>query len=277
MLSNYIILLKKTFSFLYINGIILTSMKSKYLFVSLILVFVLTTFSYAFTFAVIGDRAGRPMSGVFEKNLQEVLKTKPDFIIQLGDILNDSSNSEYEFVKNLLKDVKIPIYFVPGNHDLMGDPKGEKYQKFTGRPLYYYFDYENARFIILNNASGGIGKEQKKWLIEVLESTDRKYKFVFMHQPLISPGFFFLFHKINPIESNELMKIFEEYKVNYVFSGHIHMYYKKVINGTTYIISGIGGSTPYVSPEDTYGKPHFILVDVKENKIEDKMIIVPIN
>ncbi|MFN3698964.1 MAG: metallophosphoesterase family protein, partial [Dictyoglomus sp.] len=185
------------------------------------------TVSYGFTFAVIGDRAGRPVKGIFERNLSEIIGRRPDFIIQLGDVLVDSSDKEYEYVKELLKNIPMPIYIVPGNHDLMGDPQGEKFKKFTRRELYYYFYYGNSLFIVLNNSSGRIGKGQMRWLVKLLEDNRAKYKFVFMHQPVISPGFFFLFHKADPIESKELMRIFEKYKVNYVFSGHIHMYYRK--------------------------------------------------
>lgn len=231
------------------------------------------TLSYGFVFAVVGDRAGRPVKGVFEQNIKEIIKRKPDFIVQLGDILVDSSDEEYRYVSDLLKDLYIPIFIVPGNHDLMGDPKGEKFQKFTGRPLYYYFDCENSRFIILNNSSGKIGKTQMEWLVNVLENSKGiKYKFVFMHQPVISPSFFFLFHKADPIESKELMKIFEKYKVNYVFSGHIHMYYRKEINDVVYIISGIGGARPYVSSDLDEGKPHFILLNVTDKGIKEEFI-----
>lgn len=231
------------------------------------------TISYGFVFAVIGDRAGRPVKGVFEQNLKEIVKRKPDFIIQLGDILVNSSDEEYRYLNNLLRDISIPILIVPGNHDLLGDPKGEKFQKYTGRPLYYYFDYEDSRFIILNNSSGKIGKFQMQWLIDVLEKSDNlKYKFVFMHQPIISPSFFFLFHKADPIESKELMKIFERYKVNYVFSGHIHMYYRKEINGVVYIISGIGGARPYVSSDLDEGKPHFIILNVSDKGIKEEVV-----
>lgn len=248
--------------------------RARFILCILIFIYILFSISYSFNFAVIGDRAGRPMKGVFEKNLYEIMKTDAKFIIQLGDILEESNKEQYEYVANLLKNIKIPIYFVPGNHDLKGDLEGRKFQEFTGKALYYYFDYENARFIILNNSSGRIGKEQMKWLIDVLENTKTKYKFVFMHQPIIAPSFFFLFHKADPIESKKLIAIFEKYKVNYVFSGHIHMYYKRIVNGVTYIISGIGGATPYVSSESDAGKPHFILIDVSENGIIDKKIII---
>ncbi|MGB9767574.1 metallophosphoesterase family protein [Dictyoglomus sp.] len=227
---------------------------------------------YAFTFAVIGDRAGRPVFGVFERNLSEVVKRKPDFIVQLGDILVESSDEEYRYVGSILKNVSVPFYIVPGNHDLYKDPKGARFQSFTKRPLYYYFDYENARFIILNNASGSLGKVQLEWLIEVLKGTNKKYKFVFMHQPVISPSWFFLFHKADPVESKILMKLFEEYHVNYVFSGHIHMYYRKEINGVVYIISGIGGARPYISSDLDEGKPHFILIKVSDEGINEEVV-----
>ncbi len=238
----------------------------------ILLIIGLCSFAYGFTFAVIGDRAGRPVPGVFERNLSEILKRKPDFIIQLGDILVEGTEKEYKYIGELLRNVNIPFYIVPGNHDLYNDSRPQKSQKFTGRPLYYYFDYENARFIILNNSSGILGKTQLEWLTNVLKENDKKYKFVFMHQPVISPGLFFLLHKADPVESKMLMKLFEEYKVNYVFSGHIHMYYRKEINGVVYIISGIGGARPYVSSDLDEGKPHFVLMEVTDKGIKEEVV-----
>lgn len=68
------------------------------------------------------------------------------------------------------------------------------------------------------------------------------------------------------------MKIFEKYKVNYVFSGHIHMYYRKEINGVVYIISGIGGARPYVSSDLDEGKPHFIILNVSDKGIKEEVV-----
>ncbi|PMQ01176.1 MAG: hypothetical protein CBR30_07385 [Dictyoglomus sp. NZ13-RE01] len=233
----------------------------------------LITYAYSFEFAVLGDsraEGGAPL--VFESLLEKISKTNAEFIIHLGDFLNNSDPKEYEFLKRQISKTKLPIYFVPGNHDIKGDMAVKAFKDFTGKPLYYYFDYKNARFIILNNAFGKLGEEQINWLIEVLRSAKGKYKFVFMHQPVIAPNFFLSFHKADPSESKRLMKIFEEEKVNYVFAGHIHMYYRKVINKVVYIISGVAGASPYVSPETINGKPHFILIKVTDDGIEDKMI-----
>jgi len=76
--------------------------------------------------------------------------------------------------------------------------------------LYYYFDYENARFIILNNAFGKLGEEQINWLIEVLKSAKGKYIFVFWHQPAITPNFLLFFHKADPFESKRLEKFLKK-------------------------------------------------------------------
>lgn len=239
------------------------------------LILFLLSLSYSFEFAVLGDsraEGGAPL--VFEGLLEKISKTNAEFIIHLGDFLNESNPKEYEYLKRQLRKTNLPIYFVPGNHDIRGESAIKAFQEFTGKPLYYYFDYENARFIILNNAFGKLGEEQINWLIEVLKSAKGKYKFVFMHQPVVAPNFFLFFHKADPFESKRLIRIFEEEKVNYVFAGHIHMYYRKVINGVVYIISGIAGAFPHVSSETDSGKPHFVLVKVTEKGIEDKMILL---
>jgi predicted MPP superfamily phosphohydrolase len=148
---------------------------------------------------------------------RKISKTNTEFIIHLGDFLNKSNPKEYEYLKKQLRKTNLPIYFVAGNHDIRGESAIKAFQEFTGKPLYYYFDYENARFIILNNAFVKSGEEQINWLIEVLKSAKGKYKFVFWHQPLITLYFLLFFHKENPFESKRLIKIFEEEKLNYIF------------------------------------------------------------
>ena len=68
-------------------------------------------------------------------------------------------------------------------------------------------------------------------------------------QKIPSPGFLSI--TISPTRSwgagnaGYLAGLFEKYKVNAVFSGHLHNYQRRVINGITYIITAGGGAPLY--------------------------------
>jgi hypothetical protein len=66
----------------------------------------------------------------------------------------------------------------------------------------------------------------------------------------------------------------EHYGVDYVLSGHIHCYFREVINGVTYIIcGGAGGGLKCAD-----GFYHYVRVSVKEDgRIEDSVVKVKKN
>jgi len=62
----------------------------------------------------------------------------------------------------------------------------------------------------------------------------------------------------------------EKYRVAYVCSGHIHCYFKEVINGVTYIVAPPAGGTPRCSPL-SYG---YIRITVNKKGIKDSVVTV---
>ena len=62
----------------------------------------------------------------------------------------------------------------------------------------------------------------------------------------------------------------EAFGVDYVFSGHIHCYFRKVINGVTYIVAPPAGGTPRCS-SPSYG---YIHVTVNGEEIKDSVVTV---
>ncbi|PMQ01184.1 MAG: hypothetical protein CBR30_07430 [Dictyoglomus sp. NZ13-RE01] len=250
----------------------------KFILIIFIFCLIFTSYSYAFEFAVIGDSEGYDgIPSITALLLNKIYSTSANFIIHLGDFINSWEGNELELVKKQFSSSPIPIYFVPGNNDISKDG-GKNFKDFTGRPLYYYFDFENARFIILNNALGRLGEEQINWLKEVLSSSGDKVKFVFMHRPLVLPPILEFFRRFYPYlghdlkETKILMDLFEREKVKYVFSGHIHLYFRKRVGNVTYIISGSGGSIPHTSIYEA-GNPHFILIEVNDKIIDKKITL----
>lgn len=55
----------------------------------------------------------------FKQTLELALKTEgtPDVVLLTGDISMDETAASYDRVKEIIRDVDAPIYFLPGNHD----------------------------------------------------------------------------------------------------------------------------------------------------------------
>jgi predicted MPP superfamily phosphohydrolase len=108
-----------------------------------------------FRFAVIGDRTGQHRAGVFEDALRKVNQLRPDFVINIGDLIEGNSedlsqiDAEWKEVEDATADLDMPFFYVPGNHDLTNDVQLKEWRRRFGAD-YYSFIYKNALFLVLN-------------------------------------------------------------------------------------------------------------------------------
>lgn len=93
-----------------------------------------------FHFAVLGDRTGTADQEAFEIVVWEIDQLKPEFIVTVGDLIEDC-NSEEDWMEPLstLEQLSCPIYFTPGNHDIVDQSSAKLWYKMTGSPPYYSF------------------------------------------------------------------------------------------------------------------------------------------
>lgn len=82
------------------------------------------------------------------------LEPAPTFAVALGDLV-DNTLSLYPRYARVMEQLEIPVFYVPGNHDLNFDAPTdayslETYQKFFGPP-YYSFDYGQVHFVVLDS------------------------------------------------------------------------------------------------------------------------------
>ncbi|MFY4775788.1 metallophosphoesterase family protein [Metabacillus sp. RGM 3146] len=95
-----------------------------------------------------------------QKTIREVNLQKPDFVVLTGDLMFGQMNPkeyqyEYEEVYRMLKQLNVPVYIVPGNHDGYAQDAtltdGLKYWHNYFGPQYFSFDYgPYAHFVGLN-------------------------------------------------------------------------------------------------------------------------------
>jgi len=106
-------------------------------------------------FAVIGDRTGLARPGVFEQAVKQVDWLQPEFLINVGDLIEgytgDPAELEREWapIQRSVEDLRIPFVYVAGNHDLGNAAMLKLWKERRGQP-YYHFVYKDVLFLVLD-------------------------------------------------------------------------------------------------------------------------------
>jgi 3',5'-cyclic AMP phosphodiesterase CpdA len=194
-----------------------------------------------FRFSILGDRTGDAEPQVYESVWRDVSALHPDFVINVGDTIqggNDATaESEWRALRPLWDRSKLPQFFTPGNHDIWSDISRRIYEKETGHPAFYGFNYQDAHFTVLDNSqTENLSSQQMEFLERDLQQNKaRDPKFVLFHKPFwLIPIKFqssqFPFHQL-----------IQRYGVRYVISGHGHQYVRGVQDGIVYLEAGSSG------------------------------------
>lgn len=244
------------------------------------------------TFLVYGDsRIQRIERRMLAEKIMESFRNQFEFTIHTGDIVEDGTDqnrwNNYFVDTEVLNAYKQGIY-VEGNHEY-GHLDTKMYENLlmygTQNNRYYYFNYGEIGFIILNsNDYTTTNDDQTNWLNDTLIQISQKntFTFAFLHHPL-------LHSKSNPYHREHWRPLFDKYNVSFIFCGHNHHYERSypIINSTTleydnserynytnlndsiYIVTGGAGAPLYDVNNNIFIAEkekafHFLLVDVKK-------------
>ncbi len=72
---------------------------------------------------------------------------RPDAVILSGDI--GENPQAWDEAKSILKKLKSPLYYVPGNHDVHSNDV-DRYRKVFGKD-YYDFEIKNVKFVVIDS------------------------------------------------------------------------------------------------------------------------------
>ena len=132
--------------------------------------------------------------------VQHILKldTHADCVLLTGDLTEDGTSAAYAHLRELMSPLDVPIYAIPGNHDLrepmraaFGDcawmPKG------VGDPVCYSFDIGPMRICALDTlvegeAGGALGADQLTQLDACLSTGNDRPAIVMLHHPPVKSG-----------------------------------------------------------------------------------------
>ena len=174
----------------------------------------------------------------FTRAIDAANRLRPAFVVVTGDLTNRQGDSaqiaEYRRVASTL-DRSIPLYNVPGNHDLalpLSPGSVAAYRAIYG-PDYYTFERNGVLGVVINsslfkepNLAPQEAAAQERWLEKTLADARaaKRRAIVFQHHPWFlasvdEPDQYFNL----PVEKRrEAMKLFTDAGVRQVFAGHYH-------------------------------------------------------
>jgi len=107
-----------------------------------------------FTFAVFSDLTGGERDGVFEVAVAQLNLLRPEFIMSIGDLIEGADtraeiDRQWDSFDERAKRARAPVFYVGGNHDLLGTAMQNAWAERIG-PSYYHFVYKDVLFLVLD-------------------------------------------------------------------------------------------------------------------------------
>src|SRR3954462_12064112 len=199
-----------------------------------------------FTFAQISDSHigfNKPPNAdaraTFREAIAKVkaLPQRPDFVIHTGDVSQLSRDEEFDDATQMLNELGLPVFYVPGEHDML-DPDGGKaflnrFGKGSQGAGWYSFDHRGVHFVALVNVAdlkpggmGNLGAEQLAWLKADLAGRSSSTPIVvFAHIPLWTV---YADWGWGTDDATEALKLLARFGSVTVLNGHIHQITQKV-------------------------------------------------
>lgn len=166
----------------------------------------------------------------------------PAFVLHTGDLTHLSKPAEFDTLQQVLAELALPVFYVPGEHDILdGDSKGyvQRFGKGTKGAGWHSFDAGGVHFVGLVNVAdlkagglGSLGDEQLEWLEDDVKGLASSTPVVvFAHIPLWSvyPEWGW-----GTDDSERALGYLKRFGSVSVLNGHIHQVMQKVEGGVTF-------------------------------------------
>jgi len=181
---------------------------------------------------------GCPTANTFAAVLDHLrqLQPKPDVLLLTGDLSHDETPESYQWLQDQLAPLKIPAYWLPGNHDCL-----PAMDQVLQPPIFpaKFFAAGGWRFLLLNSlvpgcVHGELSSTSLEWLEQQLQLSDRPTLISLHHPPcsIHSPWM----DAINLQNSEKFFAVIDRYpQVKLVVFGHIHQAFEEQRRGVHYL------------------------------------------
>jgi predicted phosphodiesterase len=195
-----------------------------------------------FDFAILGDRTGETVEGVYEEAWRETNLDHPAFVVTVGDTIQGGNDrtveTEWEQAEALLAPYRhYKILLTPGNHDVWSAASARAYVEYSKRPLHYGFDYKQVHITVLDNSlADDFSAGELAFLKQDLAAHEKQpVKFIFSHRPA------WILQVVLGNPAFPLHQLATRYGVKYVIAGHIHQMLHFDLDGVMYLSMASSG------------------------------------
>ncbi len=156
----------------------------------------------------------------------------PDVVLLTGDTSDTGTPAAYEHLKELLRPLVIPLYVIPGNHDVRHRMReafaASPYMPREGFIQYVIQDYPVSLIgldtLVEGEFWGQVEEESFTWLRQVIRENEDKPALIFMHHPPAKIG-----HRVFDAIRCRVPEAFEEWISTQryllgIISGHQHRF-----------------------------------------------------
>lgn len=242
------------------------------------------------TFAVLADSqfvAKDPNSSQVQmarESLRQIVAANPDFLVINGDLVDTAWEEDLELAEQILQEEvgdKLPIYYLPGNHEIMGPGTLDNFLEVYENNR-YTFDHKGTRFILLDSSTGSFRTSDfqqlldlKKALTEAAKDSNVKNVVVMAHHPTRDP----LPTKNSQLSDRKESNLLEQFLTEFrqtsggkgalFVGGHAHTVSVERVEGVPYMVVGPSGKAPYGS-SDAGGFYEWTMFGVDPTPVPDK-------
>ncbi len=215
-----------------------------------------------------------------------------DFVLHTGDVMHSPQKAaDYTVAKAILDECRYPMYFVPGNHDVVEWMQTHLLNRDQVTTNFYSEVEINGVQLVLmdshapknvDSAGGVLGNEQRRWLDSLCTREDKRPMVIAIHHPplpVLAPWL----DRIGLANGLDVHRILRKasHRMRGVFYGHIHHNIVTTRDGVSYYSVDSGWyqtMTWYGQPEGVPGtlrNPGFNLVTITEQEAFVRHIRVP--
>lgn len=161
-----------------------------------------------------------------------------DIVAMTGDLIQDDSREAYHRFRENFAPLGLPVYCVPGNHDIREMMRAE----LANAPFHYCASYRQANWLIVGidscrsgSAGGHVEKQELARLQTVVGESDADHALVCLHHPPVAVGSRWL-DQVGLDNSEEFLAALQASgKVRGCLFGHVHQEVSTVVDGLTII------------------------------------------
>lgn len=165
-----------------------------------------------------------------------------DAVIHTGDSVQHGTAEEYEHLREILTDLKAPLFLTPGNRDrqavLRAMFEDFSYLPTDGDLLHYAVDDYPVRLIALDSVVAGERKgifcaQRLAWLEETLAREPDKRTILFIHHPPFDIADHYRDGYRRPQDAEDLAALVSRHsQVERLLCGHVHCWHREQWGGT---------------------------------------------